>query len=232
MQSAYNTQVMEKNDTRYDTFDFNVQFRKRTGILISETKYFLNKSKSKWISVGFSLERKYEVVIKLGGIKNNQHVIFNEDQWISFLNNQGIMLSFVYSNKTGWQPMHGNGFQIHFVYMGDARIIKISQDGGNEVFLAGETISELSNLVNLVKYRYDMLKFQEFSKYYNILVSGVSSKSGDLMNNLYEIISPSKNPNSANICCMLELLNFYSDCIIEDVESFACNEFVNSCFGK
>ncbi|CAG9771493.1 unnamed protein product [Ceutorhynchus assimilis] len=222
MQASCNTQI-EKNDTRYDTFDFNIQFRKRTGILISETKYFLNKSKSKWISVGFSLERKYEVVIKLGGIKNNQHVIFNEDQWISFLNNQGIMLSFVYSNKTGWQAMHGNGFEIHFVYMGDARIIKISQDGGNEVFLAAETISELSNLVNLVKYRYDMLNFEEFSKYYNILVSDVSLKSGDMMNNLYEIISPSKNPNSANVCCMLELLNFYSDCITEDVESFACN---------
>ncbi|CAG9763714.1 unnamed protein product [Ceutorhynchus assimilis] len=191
MQATYNTQ-MEKNDTRYDTFDFNIQFKKRTGILISETKYFLNKSKSKWISVGFSLERKYEVITTsyLGGIKNNQHVIFNEDQWISFLNNQGIMLSFVYSNKTGWQVMRGNGFQIHFVYMGAARIVKISQDGGNEVFLAAETISELSNLVNLVKYRYDMLKFQEFSKYYNILVSDVSLKSGDMMNNLYEIILP------------------------------------------
>lgn len=234
MQSINNVQVMNKNDTSYDTFNFYLidQFKKRKSILINETTYFINKSKSKWISVGLSLERKYEAVIKLGGYKNNQHIIFNEDQWISFLNNQGIMLSFVHSDKNGWQPMSGNGYQIHFVFIGDAKIIKITQDGGNELFLAGDTINELSNLVNLIKYRYDMLKSIEFSKYYDSLLGGLSLTNGDVIKNVYDIISPFKNLNNENICCVLELLNFYSDCIIEDVESFACNEFVKSCIEK
>ena len=202
--------------------------KERSGTLINERVYYLNKSKSKWISIGFSLERQYKPVLKLGGYKNNQNVIFNEDQWISFLNNQGIMQNFIYSNNLGWQPVQGNGYEINFVFIGDSRIIKISQYGGNEVFLAGETLKELANLTNLTKYRFDILKSQEFSVYYNILVSGVAPKSGDLIKNIYDIISPLSNPNSVNVCCVLELLNFYPYCVIEDVETYACNEFVSS----
>lgn len=207
------------------------EFRtKRSEILISESVYYINKSRSKWVSVGFLLERKYTPVIKLGGYKYNQHILFNEDQWISFLNNQGVMLSFIYSNSYGWQPMQGDGYEIHFIFMGDSRVIKITQDGGNELYLAGDTINELVNLVNLVKYRFDMLKFQEFSKYYNTIVSGVSLQNGDLIKNIYDVITP--NPNSANVCCVLELLQFYPESVIEDVETFACNEFVKSIIKK
>ena len=204
--------------------------KKRNAALINETVYYINKSKSKWVSVGFSLERKYIPVIKLGGYKNNQNVIFNEDQWLSFLNNQGIMRSFIYSNNIDWQPKQGNGFEIHFVFIDDARIIKITQDGGSEIFLAGDTINELMNLLNLIKYRFDILKSQKFSKYYDILVSGMPTKNGDIIKNVYNIISPTTN--SLNVSCVLELLNFYPDCIVEDVETFACNEFVKSCIKK
>lgn len=209
--------------------DFN---KNQGGALINETVYYINKSKSKWVSVGFSLERKYIPVIKLGGFKNKQNVTFDEEQWISFLNNQKNMLGFIYSKSTGWQPMSGNGYEIHFVFIGDSRIIKITQDGGNEIFLAGDTINELINLVNLIKYRFDILKSQEFSKYYNIVISSVSAKNGDLNKNVYESISASTNQNSVNVCCVMELLNFYSECIIEDVETYVCNEFVNNCIKK
>ena len=206
--------------------------KKRNGALINESIYYLNKSKSKWVSVGLSVERKYDPIIKLGGCKNNQNVIFNEDQWISFLNNQGIMLSFIYSNGFGWQPMQGKGFEIHFVFINESRIIKITQGDANEVFLAGDTINELVSLTNLIKYRFDMLKSQEFSIYYNIIFSGISIRNGDLLKNVYDVISPLTNTNSVNVCCVLELLNFYPECIIEDVETFACNEFIKACIEK
>lgn len=75
--------------------------KKRNDALINESMYYVNKSRSKWVSVGFSLERKYTPVIKLSGSKYNQNVIFNEHQWNSFLNNQGIMLSYIYSTDFG-----------------------------------------------------------------------------------------------------------------------------------
>lgn len=203
---------------------------KRNNTLINESIYYLNKSKSKWVSVGFSLERKYDPIIKLGGCKYNQKVIFTEDQWNSFLNNQGIMLSFIYSTGFGWQPMRGNGFEIQFVFIKDSRIIKLVQDGGNEIFLAGDTINEVVRLANLIKYRFDLLKDQEFSKYYNILVAGLSIKNGDLIKHVYDIISPILM--SSNVCCVLELIHLYPDCLIEDVETFACNEFVKNCIEK
>lgn len=206
--------------------------KKRVGALLNETVYYINKSKSKWVAVGFALENEYTPVIKLGGQKNNQYVIFNEYQWSSFLNNQGILLGFIYSNNFGYQPMQENGYEIHFVFIGDSRIIQIKQEGGNEIFLAGESINELISLTNIIKYRFDMLIAQDFSKYYNILISGVSLKNGDLIKNVYDIISPTKNINSENVCCVLEMLNIYSDCLFEDVETYACNDFVKKCIEK
>jgi len=212
--------------------EINYPFCKRHGILINKSTYYLNKSKSKWVSVGFSLERKYNPIIKIGGIKNNQCIILNEDQWISFLNNEGIMMNFIHSNSLGWQPMQGNGYEIHFVFIKDSRIIKITQEGGNEIFLAGDTINQIMKLAELIKYRFNMLKSQEFVNYYNVFIGGIAAKNGDVLQNVYNIISPLKNLNSVNIYCMLELLNLYSDCIIEDVETFVCNEFVKNCIEK
>ena len=197
-------------------------------VLVNETTYHINKSKSKWISVGYSIERKYEPVIKLGGIKNNQCVVFNENQFTSFLNNQGIMMSFIYSTTSGWQPMKVDGYEIHFVFIGDSRIIKIVQDDNNEIFLAGDSINEIVNLSDLIKYRYDIIKCQDFSNYYNILISSASSKNGDIIKNIYDVIVSLRNVNSVNACCVMELLTIYPKIVIEDVESLTCNIFVKN----
>jgi hypothetical protein len=227
---SFNKNEVKNVQPNQSTYEFS---NKRKGALICESVFYLNKSNSKWISVGLSLERNYKPVIKLGGNKN-QHAIFNEDQWISFLNNQGIMMSFIYAtnNNFGWDPMLGSGYEIHFVFINNSRIIRIIQDGGNEVFLAGETLTEVVNLTNLIKYRFDLLKSQDFSNYYNIIISGISVKQDNIIKRIYDVISPSKNINSINIACILELLQFYSDCIIEDIELFACNEFIKSCIEK
>ena len=87
-------------------------------------------------------------------------------------------------------------------------------------------------LAELIKYRFNMLKSQEFVNYYNVFIGGIAAKNGDVLQNVYNIISPLKNLNSVNIYCVLELLNLYSDCIIEDVETFVCNEFVKNCIEK
>ena len=207
------------------------EFSKRGSTLINESIYYLNKSKSKYVSVGFGLDRKYKPVIKLEGVKN-QNIILNEDQWISFLNNEGIIMNFLFSNSFGWLPMQGKGFEIHFIFINDVRVIKLVQEGGHEVYLAEDSLNNLFKGTPLIKYRLDLLKNQDFANYYNILVSGISTKNGDLIQNVYDIILPLTNINSLNVCCVLELLNFYSDCIIEDVEAFACDAFVKSCIGK
>lgn len=188
------------------------------GALVNETVYPINKSKSKLISIGFSIKWKYEPVIKLQGLKNNQFVIFDENQWLSFINNQGVMLSFINSNTVGWQPIQGDGYEIHFVFIGDSRVIKITQESGCEIFLGEKTINEAVNLGDLVKYRYDLLKSQQFANYYYTLVAGVSLQNGDPIKNIYDIILPLRNTNSLNVCCLMQLLHFYPNVVIDDVE--------------
>lgn len=224
--AQYNTQ----NPT--DKYGETTFIKKTVGALLNETVYYINKSKSKWVAVGFGLENHYKPVIKLAGQKNNQYVIFNEYQWASFLNNQGIILSFIYSNNFGYHSIRENDYELHFVFIDGSRILQIKQAGGNEIFLGGDSINELISLTNIIKYRFDMLMAQDFSKYYNILISAVSLKNGDLIKNVYDIVSPTTNINSENVCCVLEMLNIYSDCLFEDVESYACNNFVKKCIEK
>ena len=100
----------------------------------------------------------------LAGLKNNQNVIFDETQWIKFLNKQSEIFNIIYSNSLGWQPLQENGYQINFVFIGDSRIIQIKQESGNEIFIAADSLNELFNFAGIIKYRFDMLFAQDFSK--------------------------------------------------------------------
>lgn len=55
------------------------------------------------------------------------------------------MLNFIHSKIFGWNPIIENAYQLDFVFVAES-VIKIAQDGGNEIFLAGDRINELVNI--------------------------------------------------------------------------------------
>lgn len=80
-------------------------------VLINETRYSLNKLKSKHVEL--AREYEYEPYIKVM-INKNDYVIFDEDGWNHFFKYNGVITDYFYSNDTTAVPTDSDGFAISF----------------------------------------------------------------------------------------------------------------------
>lgn len=175
--------------------------------LFNRTIYFLNKSRNKFVCVGFDPNINFSPVVKMAGMKN-QSVCFDENEWKELIQNQGIITNYFYDLAVQqWKPIKLNFKTIHFLAIDGKKIIKI-EDNDGEVFLGWESISELWNLLSIILYRIDILKAQEFNVFYNAVLDGVSKAQGDVINNITDLVNAMKDTKSENVNCFMELLNF------------------------
>lgn len=181
-------------------------------VIIGERKYNLNKSKSKFVSVGLAYNFGFTPSIQLSGNKNNQ-IVFDESEWNHLLSYQGIITSYLYSNdKT--EAINAGKFSLQFEQFSNIRVIKILKDN-RYIYLGYETVCKLWELLPLVKYRIEMLKRQQFANYFKILQKGLQNQVGNVFVNALNILRPQENPNSENVSIVMELIHMYPE-VFED----------------
>ncbi|KAF5301624.1 hypothetical protein FQA39_LY10671 [Lamprigera yunnana] len=74
-------QIIKYSDPKYNINDLKTGDCKT--MLLNQTIYYLNKSKSKWINVGLYHPFEFASVVKIFG-RSKQYVIFKEVEWIQF----------------------------------------------------------------------------------------------------------------------------------------------------
>lgn len=209
MSAAFSfSHYVPKQYTPSTIFDTKVEDNIQKNVVIGEQRYKLNKSECKFVSVGLSCDFGYVPCVKLSA-HNNIQVVFDENDWKKFLSHQGTITNYLYYNEKP-DVVEEHNFSIHFVELSFGRLIKIDQ-GNNYIYMAYETICGLWEILPLVKYRIEMIENQQFSKYFKTLRSGLQSQSGNIFENALNILKPEDNPNSENICMILELIYTYPD---------------------
>ncbi|CAH1960956.1 unnamed protein product [Acanthoscelides obtectus] len=193
-------------------------------IVNQEQRYHLNPSKSKWITIGRAYQWSFQPVINIKGLKT-EGVTLNEEDWYEVLNQEGIITNFFFSDDI-FYPIQGNSFCISFDRFPDFQTIKIEDRWSKVVYLGKETVFKLFQLAPLIAYTMNMLKTQEFQKYFTILVQDVQTKHIDVRDFIMQHISDL--PHSENIRTAMELayqypnlkefnkaptLDFYSNCL-------------------
>lgn len=209
MSAAFNfSHYVPKQYTPSTIFDTKFEDNIPKDVVIGEQRYALNKSECKFVSVGLSYGSAYVPCIKLSG-HNNIQVVFDENDWKKFLSHQGTITNYLYYNEIT-HVIHEDNFSIDFVELSIGRLIKISK-GNNYIYMAYETICGLWEILPLVKYRIETIKNQQFTNYFKILQRGLQNQTGDIFENALNILKPEDNPNSQNICMILELIYIYPD---------------------
>lgn len=208
MSAAFSfSHYVPKQYTPSTIFDTKFEDNIPKDVVIGEQRYALNKSECKFVSVGLSYGSAYVPCIKLSG-HNNIQVVFDENDWKKFLSHQGTITNYLYYNEIP-HVIHEDNFSIDFVEF-DCRLIKISK-GNNYIFFGYETVCGLWKILPLVKYRIETIKNQQFTNYFKILQRGLQNQTGDIFENALNILKPEDNPNSQNICMILELIHIYPD---------------------
>jgi hypothetical protein len=186
-------------------------------ILFNENTYFLNKSKSKYVSTGLGVSNGFKPVIKIAGGKN-QCVTFDLLEWRQFLTNQGVVTNWFYATDDRWSPITVSNLSIEFVWIVDRKVIKITQKKGSEIYLALETISGLWELLPIIKYRIDFLITQNFHAYYDNFVNRIAKTTDENLFSAMEKIIDSNPPNE-NIVSMLEIIRIDPGAIKADIDT-------------
>lgn len=178
-------------------------------ILLNPKIYYLNNSLSKFVCVGLSIS-DFKPRIRIGG-QNGFNIIINEEEWKELQQNQGVLANYFYSSQADTYPLKigsvtVNFEKMNFEKMNQTPIIKIQKFDGSYVCLGKESVDKLIEVDEIVDYRIQIIKKQEFEKYFSLFQTNTFSNPFNLSENVYNVLNPSQNPNSENVSTMLEML--------------------------
>lgn len=141
-------------------------------------------------------------------------IIFNEMEWNTFLNYEGIMTNYLYSTDS-YEAIQCENFSIYFEYISSVRIVKICKDS-SYIYMGYETVSKLFELVSLVKHFIEMLKKQHFLNYLIILQKGLQYQNGNLFQNAINLLYSGDTCPSENSALAIELMEIHPDIFEEE----------------
>ncbi|KAF5281637.1 hypothetical protein FQA39_LY17752 [Lamprigera yunnana] len=174
-------QIIKYSDPKYNINDL------KTGdcetMLLNQTIYYLNKSKSKWISVGLYYPFEFASVVKIFG-RSKQYVIFKEEEWIQFHEQRENINKYF---DTMWKPRQIGSKTLTFEMIEEKKILKIEDMSGNEVYLCWESMSEVWSLESVLRYRLSYSSGSNFKYFYEDVIRAVAEMSGDVKINIYNI---------------------------------------------
>ncbi|KAF5287210.1 hypothetical protein FQA39_LY15987 [Lamprigera yunnana] len=114
-------------------------------MLLNQTIYYLNKSKSKWISVGLHYPFELASVVKIFG-RSKQYVIFKEEEWIQFHEQRENINKCFQISDTMCKPRQNGSKRLMVEIIEEKKISRIEDMCGNKVYLEIQFIKKIGML--------------------------------------------------------------------------------------
>ncbi|KAF5301166.1 hypothetical protein FQA39_LY10844 [Lamprigera yunnana] len=149
--------------------------------------------------------------------RSKQYVIFKEEEWIQFQEQQENINKYFQTFDKMWKPRKIGSKTLTFEMIEEKKILKIEDMSGNEVYLGWESVSEVWSLESVLRYRLSYSFGSNFKHFYEDVIRTVAEMSGDVKINIYNIINR-LSEKSDDVCCMLEVLLFMPEKALLDVQ--------------
>lgn len=180
--------------------------------------YALNRSETKFVSVGLNSHLAFTPVVLIRSSQKNYWVLLREDEWAALLATENIIryrlaelkttVKSEYKSSSHWQLINLGSTTVDcHMYEGTPVVTLRTVDDGR-VCLGEDSLQELWSLANLINYRIDILKSLEFGKWYNTLINGAAQSPQDFKRLFEETIAQVRVTNSENNLAILELLKY------------------------
>ncbi|KAI4461437.1 l1 transposable element-related [Holotrichia oblita] len=191
---------------QYDNFIENaLQMREdaiaREKQLIGQSSYFLNKSGSKWLTVGLSPAAGFVPIVQIKSV--NACIFFTQEEWEEFCKTEGC------------SPNH----QMEASSYRDIQIIRL-KSRGQQIVLSTETYNNIYHLQELINQKISVLTSSDFVSFYNHVLKSCAKMDGDLYSNIITLLAT--HINSQNTMYMLEVLYITYNTVFLDFEIMNC----------
>ncbi|KAF5294569.1 hypothetical protein FQA39_LY13328 [Lamprigera yunnana] len=190
--------ISKYSNPKYNINDF------KTGdcetMLLNQRIYYLNNTKSKWISVGLYYHFEFASVVKIFG-SSKQYVIFKEEEWIQFHEQRENINKYFQTCDMMWKPRQIGSKTLTFEMTEEKKILRIEDKCGNKVCLGWESVSEVWSLETVLSYRLSYSSASNLKHFYDDVIRAVAEISGDANTNIYNIVNklPEKSDNKYSL---------------------------------
>lgn len=182
---------------------------------LNEKSYPLNKSNSKHVSIGLSVNLKPSITIS--GVK--QKVELNEDDWKRFICYQSMLTTYFDGSDSGadskWVPVI-DSFTIEFQNFKNKKLIKLYKDKDVWVYLGVESVTGLWGLINLINVYLSLLHKQTFDIYYSNIINNNKLSLVENVANISNFVNVDTDGTNAHT--LMEIIHFFPQKIILDME--------------
>lgn len=164
--------------------------------VLSQHVYYLNKSRTKWVVVGLAPDLHFEPILAIAGAKK-QNIVMKANQWKHFLGHQNHLTDMFMENNGDTYTFKIGDVSVNFERVERHRkVLKLSRGGGEEIFLAYETLKELWKLAEILTERLEILREKNYGKYYDELVNYIVNLEGDIMDRCMKFFNGVINENA------------------------------------
>lgn len=190
---------------------------KQCPVLLNASSYSLNKSWSKHVIVGLQSYAGFPIAIQIRGNKNDW-VQFYEAEWRTFIENQGVLTNYFYSNDVQWSPLNFGRKTVFFQKIDATKVLRIQDCDGSEVYLGQESLEELWQLQKLLEFRVLTLKELNFEAFYASTIKRAAKEDGDYRSSIPLALESLKETAPRSAACMHEMLKYAGDIVMCDIE--------------
>lgn len=217
----------QKNTRSCDSADNNCFKGRPYPILLNHRVYPLNKSRSKFATVGLRAYGWFSPVVQLCGLKKDW-IIFDEPEWKVFVGNKSAIDKYYEANELIPPPINLScNKRILFQSVNSNKVIIVQDNSGGELWLGAETLKELWTILNIVEYNLEIQKSLEFHTFYDKIIKGIASMVGNYKENIVSVLD-NLIVASENKVCMMEMLKFSEEIIKCDIEMEQVHEQISA----
>lgn len=196
----------------------SVKSRAPIPAVLHKTTYPLNKSQTKFVSVGLRPDSGFWPIVQIYGEKNDW-VTFDEPEWKQLIESQIAILNYWSVRDVTFQPLTIYSKSIAFLTIGPNKVIHIRDQCGAEIYLGLESLLELWELVILINLKLELVRGLDFNQFYGSIITGVADLPGEAKSNILTVLAPVIQAQSENAYCMLEMVKFAEEIINADIET-------------
>lgn len=150
--------------------DITVKQAMQNDVLLNSKKYYLNKSRTKYVNIGWS-PNMGSVLIKLSGAKGFHCVCYSEAEWCSFLSKSDVLIR-NFNVKDQPEPIWDFCKTYRFEYIHGEPVLKICDpvcDG--EVYLGKISLHTIINFTQLINEHIQQINKINILYHYNAVLS-------------------------------------------------------------
>lgn len=205
----------QDNTSSEKFYSWNAINRKIMLPLLSPITYYLNRSKSKWVTVGLHIENNFEPVVRLSGTRN-QSLTLDLPNWKLITDNIKTINSHFDDTTNRKDKIHLNGLTLSYDVL-DSSTKVIKMDNGCEyIYLSYETLRELWRFEDVINCRMAYLEDLHYAQYYFSCVDMIATNpGGDIADKMRSLCN---NTATDYTCITTELLLFGIDRIKSDID--------------